>query len=102
VANLLENALGHTDHGATVRVAVAARDGTAIVLVEDSGPGIPVVDRERVFGRFVRLDEARAPGGVGLGLPIARMVARLHGGELAVETSALGGSAFRLVLPREG
>ena len=83
------------------RVGVEAQDGHAIVVVEDSGPGIPVADRERVFGRFVRLDGARGPGGVGLGLPIARMVARLHGGELDVGTSALGGSAFRLLLPRD-
>jgi signal transduction histidine kinase len=57
-------------------------------------------DRERVFDRFFRLDDARAPGGAGLGLPIARMVARLHEGNLEVGESALGGAAFRLVLPR--
>jgi len=102
VANLLENALGHTEQGATIRISVEAQDGTAVVVVEDSGPGIPVADRERVFGRFVRLDDARMPGGVGLGLSIARMVARLHDGDLEVGASVLGGAAFRLVLPREG
>lgn len=102
VVNLLENALAHSVSGATVRVAVAAEDGCWVVSVEDSGPGIPPAERERVFGRFVRLDEARAPGGVGLGLPIARMVARLHGGDLDLGASRLGGAAFRLVLPRKG
>ena len=100
VANLLENALNHTEPAATIRVGVAAENGTAIVSVEDSGPGVPVADRERVFSRFVRLDDARAPGGAGLGLPIARMVARLHEGDLVVAASALGGAAFRLLLPR--
>ncbi len=98
VVNLLENAIAHTDRGATIRVGVEARDGGAVVVVEDSGPGIPARDREQVFERFVRLDGARAPGGVGLGLPIARMVARLHDGDLQVGTSALGGAAFRLLL----
>ena len=100
VANLLENALNHTEPAATIRVGVAAENGAAIVSVEDSGPGVPVADRERVFSRFVRLDDARAPGGAGLGLPIARMVARLHEGDLVVAASALGGAAFRLLLPR--
>lgn len=100
VANLLENALAHSDPGATIRVGLAAETGAAIVSVEDSGPGVPAGDRERIFTRFVRLDGARAPGGAGLGLPIARMVARLHGGDLVVGASALGGAAFRLILPR--
>lgn len=99
IANLLENALRHSESGATVRIAVATDAGRATVVVEDSGPGIPEAARERVFERFTRLDEARAPGSVGLGLPIARMVARLHDGDLVVGASALGGAAFRLVLP---
>jgi signal transduction histidine kinase len=100
VVNLLENALCHTDAGATIRVGIAARNGTAIVSVEDTGPGIPVADHEHVFSRFVRLDGARAPGGAGLGLPIARMVARLHDGDLVLAASSLGGAAFSLLLPR--
>jgi len=99
VVNLIENALHHTTRGATIRVGVAQENGSAVLVVEDSGPGIAAADRERVFGRFVRLDDARAPGGVGLGLPIARMVARLHEGDLEIGDSVLGGAAFRLVLP---
>jgi signal transduction histidine kinase len=99
VVNLIENALHHTTPGATVRVGVEHANGNAVLVVEDSGPGIAVTDRERVFGRFVRLDDARAPGGSGLGLPIARMVARLHEGDLEIGESVLGGAAFRLVLP---
>ena len=99
VVNLLENALGHSAAGATVHVGIEAKGAQAVVVVEDSGPGIPEADRARVFERFVRLDAARAPGGVGLGLSIARMVARLHGGDLELGESVLGGASFRLFLP---
>ena len=98
VANLLENALRHSASGATVRLAVEAENGKAVILVEDSGPGIAADDRARIFERFVRQDSARAPGGVGLGLPIARMIARLHEGDLDVGDSVLGGAAFRFAL----
>jgi len=99
VANLLENGLGHTERGAKIWIGIERRDGTAVVVVEDSGPGIAATDRERIFDRFVRLDDARNPEGAGLGLPIARMIARLHDGDLTVGASPLGGAAFRLVLP---
>jgi signal transduction histidine kinase len=102
VANLIENALVHGRAGAEVRVCVRQLDGHAVVAVEDSGPGIAAGDRERVFNRFVRLDAARARGGAGLGLPIARMVARLHGGDLVLTSSRLGGAAFLLNLPSTG
>ncbi|NJP94048.1 HAMP domain-containing protein [Nonomuraea sp. FMUSA5-5] len=82
VTNLADNAVRHA--AATVRVRVAAEDGQAVLEVSDDGPGIPPEKREAVFGRFTRLDEARArdAGGAGLGLPIARDIAHLHGGSL--------------------
>jgi signal transduction histidine kinase len=98
VANLLDDDLKHTTGSARIHVAVEVPNGNAVILVEDSGPGIAPGDRRRVFERFVRLDAARGSGGVGLGLSIARMVARLHGGELEVAPSPLGGAAFRLTL----
>jgi len=98
VANLVENALRHSAPRSRIRVVAAAGDGTIAVAVEDSGPGIERADAERIFERFVRLDAARGPGGAGLGLPIARMIARVHGGDVAVAPSALGGAAFRLTL----
>jgi two-component system, OmpR family, sensor kinase len=83
-----------------VRIAVS-RDGPLAVLdVVDEGPGIPPADRERVFDRLVRLDDARTrdAGGAGLGLAIARALARAHGGDLRlVPTDA--GARFRLGLP---
>jgi two-component system osmolarity sensor histidine kinase EnvZ len=80
--------------------SVAGEDGVDI-LVDDDGPGIPASQRERVFQPFVRLDASRNPstGGVGLGLTIARDVARSHGGDVRLETSPHGGLRARLHLP---
>jgi signal transduction histidine kinase len=102
LANLLENARRHSPDGGTVRLEVGERDGLAQVDVVDEGPGVAPADRERIFDRLVRLDDARTrdAGGAGLGLPIARALARAHGGDL---TYAGGpeeaGARFRLVLP---
>jgi signal transduction histidine kinase len=71
------------------------------VTVEDSGPGIPPAQRERVFERFVRLDVSRSGSGTGLGLAIARMIARLHGGEIGIQGSPLGGASLQMLLARE-
>ncbi|WP_433514246.1 sensor histidine kinase [Nonomuraea sp. CA-143628] len=85
VTNLVDNAVRHA--AAVVRVRVRQEDGQAVLQVLDDGPGIPVGQREAVFDRFTRLDEARARdvGGAGLGLPIARDIALLHGGTLLAE-----------------
>jgi signal transduction histidine kinase len=82
VTNLADNAVRHA--ASTVRVRVAAEETEAVLEVRDDGPGIPEDQREAVFDRFTRLDEARArdAGGAGLGLPIARDIALLHGGSL--------------------
>ncbi|MEV0234796.1 ATP-binding protein [Nonomuraea sp. NPDC050786] len=82
VTNLADNAVRHA--ASTVRVRVRAEDGQAVLEVQDDGPGIPPEQREAVFARFTRLDEARArdAGGAGLGLPIARDIALLHEGTL--------------------
>ncbi|MEU1390820.1 MULTISPECIES: HAMP domain-containing sensor histidine kinase [unclassified Nonomuraea] len=82
VTNLADNAVRHA--ASAVRVRVRAEEGQAVLEVHDDGPGIPPEQREAVFGRFTRLDEARArdAGGAGLGLPIARDIAHLHGGTL--------------------
>ncbi|MGE3660462.1 MAG: sensor histidine kinase [Pseudonocardia sp.] len=99
LANLLDNAARHAGPGGWVRVQV---EPGASVLVTDSGPGVPPAERERIFDRLVRLDEARSvdAGGAGLGLAIARGIARAHGGDLrCVEPPAGSGAAFRLSLP---
>ena len=95
VRNLVDNALRH----ASSRVLVTVADGS--VTVEDDGRGVPGPDRERVFERFVRLDEARErdAGGSGLGLAIAREVAREQGGDVTLAESALGGLRASLRVP---
>ncbi|MFJ1797141.1 sensor histidine kinase [Kitasatospora griseola] len=85
VRNLLDNAARHADGRVAVTLAVA--DGWAHLTVEDDGPGIPAADRERVFERFVRLDDARDrhTGGAGLGLALVRTIAHSLGGTATAE-----------------
>jgi two-component system osmolarity sensor histidine kinase EnvZ len=99
LGNLVANAHRYGNHVWLTGLAVA--EGVDI-LVDDDGPGIPADDRERVFRAFARLDASRNPstGGVGLGLTIARDVARGHGGDVSLETSPQGGLRARLHLPR--
>jgi two-component system OmpR family sensor kinase len=96
--NLVDNALRYTTSG---RVIVRARHeaGTAVFEVEDTGPGIPEAERERVFDRFYR-GEGAASGGSGLGLAIARRIAERHGGGISLAAGAGGqGLLARVVLP---
>ncbi|NUS87094.1 MAG: sensor histidine kinase, partial [Streptomyces sp.] len=99
LTNLTDNARRHAR--ATVSVGVAVRDGMVELSVDDDGPGIPEADRERVFERFTRLDDARArqDGGTGLGLAIAKDIAHAHGGTLTLHTSPRGGARVLLRLP---
>jgi signal transduction histidine kinase len=90
LANLLRNAAVHAP-GRPVRMWVARRGDRVAVGVDDAGPGIPPADREAVFDRFARGGEARRTSdGLGLGLPLAREVARRHGGECRIEDGAAG------------
>ncbi|GAA4924876.1 HAMP domain-containing protein [Actinomycetospora succinea] len=100
LANLLENARRHGPADGTVRLEVGTDGAQAVLDVVDEGPGIPAADRERVFDRLVRLDDARTrdAGGAGLGLPIARALARAHGGDLRVVENEPG-ARLRLTLP---
>ncbi|MGW1272986.1 ATP-binding protein, partial [Streptomyces sp. NPDC002491] len=99
LANLLDNAQRH----ARTEVAVCVRRSGDRVVVEvaDDGEGVPEADRERIFERFVRLDDARSrdDGGAGLGLAIARDVAARHGGTLTAGETPAGGALFELRLP---
>lgn len=94
VRNLVDNALRHAS--ARVAVALAEDGGRAVLTVDDDGVGVPPEERDRVFERFVRLDEARSrdAGGAGLGLAIVRDAVRAHGGEVTVTDSPLGGARF--------
>jgi len=103
VVNLLDNAVKFGPDGqvVVVRLAPAGEAGAshAEISVADRGPGIPVAERERVFHRFHRLDDARAVPGSGLGLAIVHQTAAAHGGNVTVEPRQGGGSIFRLRLP---
>jgi two-component system osmolarity sensor histidine kinase EnvZ len=98
LGNLAQNAAAHGDHVALAARAVA--NGVEIT-VDDDGPGIPAPRREEAFTAFARLDESRNQNlkGVGLGLAIARDVARGHGGDITLETSPMGGLRAVLRLP---
>ncbi|MDR6172110.1 HAMP domain-containing sensor histidine kinase [Curtobacterium sp. SORGH_AS_0776] len=94
VRNLVDNAVRHAE--GRVVVALAEQDGRAVLTVDDDGAGIAPADRERVFERLVRLDEARSrdAGGAGLGLAIVQDAVRAHGGDVVVTDSPLGGARF--------
>lgn len=99
VGNLADNGLRHARSLLELRLEV--QDGTAVLTVEDDGPGVPPGDQERVFERFARVEGARtAGGGVGLGLAIARDIVERHGGTLVLDADGPGsGARFRLTLP---
>jgi two-component system osmolarity sensor histidine kinase EnvZ len=99
LGNLIGNARRHSSRVGLSGIVV---ENGIDILVDDDGPGIPPADRERVFRPFIRLDASRNPatGGIGLGLTIARDVARGHGGEVRLEDSPWGGLRARVHLPR--
>jgi signal transduction histidine kinase len=98
---LVDNALAYTPAPGTVLVRSSWENNRWRLHVEDSGPGIPAEERQRVFERFARLDASRsaAGGGSGLGLAIARRIVELMSGEVWIESSALGGAEFVVELP---
>jgi two-component system osmolarity sensor histidine kinase EnvZ len=97
VANLINNAARFAER---VNVSAAKQNGALTVEVEDDGPGIPEAEHEHVFRPFYRLDHARTDSGsTGLGLAIARDIARIHGGDIALSRSPLGGLKAVLKVP---
>jgi signal transduction histidine kinase len=97
--NLLDNAARHAAH--RIQITIRNQDAWVVLTVHDDGPGVPTEDAERIFERFVRLDDARSRdhGGTGLGLAIARDLAHRHGGTLTLTPRTLG-ACFELRLPQ--
>ncbi|GGW30935.1 two-component sensor histidine kinase [Vreelandella hamiltonii] len=100
LANLLENAVFYGQHA---NVVLEEQAGEVKVQIHDRGPGIPAEQRERVFSPFVRLEASRSrhTGGSGLGLGIARHIARAHGGDIRLANHPAGGLVATLTLPRQ-
>jgi two-component system osmolarity sensor histidine kinase EnvZ len=98
IANLIDNAL---KHGKQAGVTLQRAGRSVEIVIDDDGPGIPGERREEAFRPFHRLDEGRnlQRGGVGLGLTIARDIARAHGGDLALDKSPAGGLRATIRLP---
>jgi two-component system, OmpR family, sensor kinase len=97
--NLVDNAVKYTPAGGTVDMAVRSMPGAVVVSVEDSGPGIPADERERVFDRFYRIAGSEAAGS-GLGLAIVRSIAQRHGATLTLgQSERLGGLAATVTFP---
>lgn len=98
IANLVDNAV---KYGGGAEVRLTAETGRITLVVEDRGPGIPRSEREKVFEPFYRIEGSRNPdtGGVGLGLAVARSIAREHGGDITLAARSGGGLSARLELP---
>jgi len=102
LSNILDNAVKYTPSGGSVEVvseSVKGRGGVAI-SVKDTGTGIPPSDLPRLFERFYRGDQSRSQAGTGLGLSLARAIARAHGGDISVESRPNQGSTFTITLPK--
>jgi two-component system, OmpR family, osmolarity sensor histidine kinase EnvZ len=98
IANLVGNA---GRHGETVAISGVHADGLLTITIDDDGPGVPFEEKEAVFKPFYRLDDARNldETGTGLGLPIARDIARSHGGEITLTDSPMGGLRVTVTVP---
>lgn len=100
IINLLDNAAKWSPNGGTVRLKMEQRDAhTVCIMVADSGPGIPVEDREKVFDRFYRSVQARSTPGSGLGLAIVQSTIERHGGTIVAGESDDGGALMTVLLP---
>lgn len=99
--NLLENAVGHTGRGGNITVSATRQGDWVEVSVSDTGEGIPAEDFPHIFERFYRVDKsrARATGGSGLGLTIAKRLVEAHGGKIEAQSEPTKGSRFSFTVP---
>ena len=104
ILNILDNAVRYAPSNSVVRVALDRSGAHYAISVSDDGPGIAPEIQPRIFERFYRVDPARghgADGGAGLGLALARWIARAHGGDVTLATSSSVGSTFVITLPAQ-
>lgn len=100
LSNLLDNAIKYTPSGGSVSISLAENDAQVAVSIKDTGIGISPKDLPRIFERFYRCDQSRSQAGIGLGLSLARAVARAHGGDITVVSTLNQGSTFIVTLPK--
>jgi len=101
LANLLDNALKYTKPDGRVGIKLEKDGGKILINVSDTGAGIEEDDQKRVFDRFFRCDTSRSESGCGLGLSLARAIARAHGGDIIITSNPDGGSIFTVTLPMQ-
>lgn len=101
IYNLTENAIKYNKDNGKVRISAYKDNSSVIILVEDTGHGIPCEYREKIFEPFFRVDKSRSRelGGVGLGLALVREIVRLHGGGVSVKKSGKEGTVLEIELP---
>jgi heavy metal sensor kinase len=102
--NILENAVRYTPANGNIAVSLVQKDANAVVTIADTGIGIPPEHLPHIFERFYRVDKARAraDGGVGLGLAIAKIIAESHKGTIAVASEVGKGTTFTISIPLKG
>lgn len=101
VFNILENASKYTPPGGSIAVRAYQEGRDVVVEIQDTGPGIPEAELERIFAPYARLERANGVAGFGLGLFLARKVVEAHGGRIRAESHPGGGTRFTLFLPAE-
>jgi signal transduction histidine kinase len=99
-ANLLDNAIKYTNAEGSVTLRARAEDGTAVVTVTDTGPGIAPQDLPRIWDRLYRADPSRSERGLGLGLSLVKAYVQAHGGTVEAASEPGRGSTFTVRLPR--
>jgi len=104
LVNVLHNAIKYSPLGGTISIRIRRLAGAVAVEIEDSGPGVPLEDRPKIFDRFYRVDKARwrESGGAGLGLSITKWVVEAHGGTIGLDDATERGCLFRIQFPHDG
>jgi len=98
-ANLVDNAVKYTPEGGRVSISASKEDGRAVVVVEDTGPGIPPEETPHIWERLYRGDKSRSRPGLGLGLSLVRAMVQAHGGTVEAASALGAGARFTVVLP---
>ena len=101
LANILDNAVKYTPSGGKIEVSLTeTKNHNITISIKDTGVGISGADLNRIFERFYRCDQSRSQPGTGLGLSLARAIARAHGGDITVTSTVNQGSTFTIILPK--